>query len=137
MENTTSNTIETLPHKQVAVKVNAFVDERIAPLIEALSKIPNLVTEFSCEDNRAEHEVRAGCIPRAYVVFHAQKKFGDWTKLGALCSKVAESISEYDYAEVSIRWKNGNPVGILEFNTEDTYWLSLSINKYLEDWCLP
>lgn len=119
--------MENSPHKQVSVKVNAFVDETFAPLVEALSQIPYLITEFSCEDNRSELEVREGHIARAYIIFHAREKFGKWMNLGELCNKIAESISEYRYAEVSIKWKEGKPVGILEFNTEDTYWLTKAI----------
>jgi hypothetical protein len=39
------------PHRQVFVKVNAPVDEGVAPLIEALGLFPALETVESCEGN--------------------------------------------------------------------------------------
>ena len=48
-------------HKEVAVKVNAFVDEGIAPLVSALSEIEGLVTLESCQGDPAERD--------AYVIF--------------------------------------------------------------------
>ena len=36
-------------HAEVPVKVTAYVDEGIAPLVEALNKIPGLYTLDSCE----------------------------------------------------------------------------------------
>ena len=37
------------PHKQVWVKVNAYVDEEVADLVEALSCFPQLRTFSSCQ----------------------------------------------------------------------------------------
>lgn len=36
-------------HKQVQVQVNAFVDEGVADLVKALSRVPGLVTLESCQ----------------------------------------------------------------------------------------
>ena len=36
-------------HKQVQVQVNAFVDEGVADLIEALARVPGLITLESCQ----------------------------------------------------------------------------------------
>jgi len=32
-----------------------------------------------------------------------------------------------------MKWREGKPVGILEFNTEDAYWLTLAINELTKD----
>ena len=40
-----------MPHKQVLVKVNAWVDEDIAGLIAALNQIPTITTHESCQEN--------------------------------------------------------------------------------------
>ncbi len=122
-----------IQHKQVCVKVNAYVDEKIAPVIEALSKFPNLITEYSCEDNRSDIEVKEGRIPKAYIMFHTREKYGDWKELSKLCYEIANAISDYRYAEVSVRWKEGKPVGMLNFNTEDAYWLTMAINNYIKN----
>lgn len=50
-------------HKEIPVKVNAWVDEGIAPLVEALSRYENVWTLASCEDDQSE--ARRG----AYVMF--------------------------------------------------------------------
>lgn len=119
-----------LPHKQVCVKVNAYVDETIAPVVEALSRFSSLITECSCEDNRSNSEIREGHLPRSYIMFHAREKYENWEELSKLCNEIAKAISDYRYAEISIRWKGGKPVGMLEFNTDDAYWLTLAINSY-------
>lgn len=124
-------------HKQVCVKVNAFVDEKIAPLIEALSNLPGVITEYSCEDNRSDIEKNSGYLPRAYVIFHVKEKYKNWKQLGKVCNKIALAISEYTHAEISIKWREGVPIGKLEFNTEDTYWLTQALLKLTRDQCCP
>lgn len=124
-------------HKQVCVKVNAFVDEKIAPLVEALSRIPGVITEYSCEDNRSDIERKYGYIPRAYIIFHVKEKYKDWQRLGKICNCMAKVISEYNHAEIAIKWKEGKPVAQLDFNTEDTYWLTQALLKFTNDQCLP
>ena len=123
----------TYTHKEVCIKVNAYVDEKIAPVIESLSKIQDVITEFSCEDNRSEVEINAGYIPRAYIVFHAKKKYENWRELSEICNTLSKAISNYSHAEVSIKWREGKPVGMLEFNTDDAYWLTLAINELTKD----
>jgi hypothetical protein len=59
-------------HKQVMVRVNAPVDEGIAPLILALSDIPGVVTMESCQ-GEAGHS-------SAFVVFYMD----DWRACGEL-----------------------------------------------------
>jgi hypothetical protein len=44
------------PHKEVQVKVNAFVDEYVAPLVIALNSIDGLVTLDSCEEDAGTGE---------------------------------------------------------------------------------
>lgn len=116
-------------HKQICIKVNAFVDEKIAPLVAALGNIPEVITEYSCQDNRSENEKNSGYIPRAYIIFHVKEKYKDWARLGKVCDRIAQAISEYAHAEISLKWQDGKPIGKLEFNTEDTYWLTLAIEK--------
>lgn len=56
-------------HREVAVKVNAYVDEGIADLVSALSEVPGLVTMESCQGGDGQD---------AYVHF----RMSDWRQLG-------------------------------------------------------
>lgn len=56
-------------HREVPVKVNAFVDEGVAELVEALSAIPRLVTLESCQGGDGRD---------AYIIF----RLGDWQEIG-------------------------------------------------------
>jgi hypothetical protein len=42
------------PHVQTRVKVNAYVDRGIAPLVEALNELPEVMTCSSCEGRNGE-----------------------------------------------------------------------------------
>jgi len=48
-------------HAEVPVKVTAYVDAGIAPLVAALNEFPNVLTLDSCEESRSDS--------RAYVCF--------------------------------------------------------------------
>lgn len=117
-------------HKQVCVKVNAYVDKKIAPVVEAISKFKNIVTEYSCEDNRLDTSIGPA---RAYIMFHSKDKYENWRALGEVCNKLSKAIASYPHAELFVRWKEGEPVGIFEFNTEDAYWLTMAIEELVED----
>jgi hypothetical protein len=56
-------------HREVPVKVNAWVDEGIADLVSALSEIDGLVTLESCQGD-------SGCS--AFVIF----QYGGWRDVG-------------------------------------------------------
>ena len=117
-------------HKKTCVKVNAYVDERIAPVVEAMSKLPDIVTEYSCEDNRAD---ASEGVPRAYITFNFRDERNNWKDLGNICNTLAKTIKEYRHAELHIRWKEGKPTGIFEFNAEDAYWLTMAMNGFCRD----
>lgn len=59
-------------HREVPVKVNAWVDEGIADLVSALSEIDGLITLESCQGDADERE--------AFVIF----RYGDWQQCGEL-----------------------------------------------------
>lgn len=122
-------------HKQVCVKVNAYVDENIAPVVEAMSKLPDMVTEYSCEDNRSELEISSGMyVPRAYITFDSRgERCRDWRVLGKTCDMLAKAIAECRHAQIFVRWNEGIPIGVFEFNTEDAYWLAKAIRDLLKD----
>ena len=57
------------PHRETSVKVNAWVDEGVVPLVAALSPFENVVTLDSCQEHGAGE---------AYVSFQIGR---DWRGL--------------------------------------------------------
>jgi hypothetical protein len=57
-------------HREVPIKVNAWVDEGIADLVRALSDVPGLVTMESCQGGDGQD---------AFVIFRmTERTFGRW-----------------------------------------------------------
>lgn len=87
------------PHRQLAVKVNALVDEGVAPLVEALSATVGVVTLDSCEGDED--------LEPAHVYFC----YGSgWSDVGRLADLIAERLREdsvEDYS-VSVEWFGSN-----------------------------
>jgi hypothetical protein len=88
------------PHKEVQVKVNAFVDEGIARLVVALNTIDGVVTLDSCEEDAGTGE--------ASVYF----TYGTgWRQLGALIEAIARLLRGLNLCcgfSVSLEWFGGN-----------------------------
>jgi hypothetical protein len=88
------------PHKEVQVKVNAFVDEGVAPLVVALNSIDGLVTLDSCEED-------AG-TGAASIYF----TYGDgWKEMGSMIEALARLIRGLNLccgASVSLEWFGSN-----------------------------
>ena len=101
-------------HKQVCVKVNAWVDEAIAPLIKAMATIDELESFESCQDWSGKDDVK--------ILFHYCNDYSNWEKLAELCIKLAKALVEVEYANVSIIWSyasNDFPRGSLSLKLED------------------
>lgn len=107
-------------HEQTIVKVNASVDKAIAPVIEQLSRIPNFITEYSCEDNRHDWDIKEGRPPQAYVIFHVNEKDSDeWQPIGEVCNMLAPVLTDIGVS-VQLKWRRHfGPIGYLEFLTRD------------------
>ena len=90
-------------HKEVAVKVNVFVDEGIAELVAALSEFEGLATLESCQGEPGEAD--------AFVLF----RHGDWRQSGAmLFEDLMPALSEELRGQVSLRlesFENGAALG--------------------------
>lgn len=86
-----------MPHKQTLVKVNAHVDEKIAPLIEALNCLPDVVTFESCETWQPG---------QATVLFSVGYSPRDWQPLAEMCSWLAEKIAFHadEGWDICIQW---------------------------------
>jgi hypothetical protein len=81
-----------MDHRHVIVRVNAPVDEGIAPLVVALSEISGLVTMESCQGHDGQQD--------AFVVFH----MGDWRTCGkSLFDQLLTSMSHDLRSDVSLR----------------------------------
>ena len=89
-------------HEQVSVKVNAFVDRGVAPLVEALNAINGVVTLESCE--RASY----GHANWAVVLFTYGQ---DWHELAELVEALSAIIRAIDLGEafsVRLEWLGSN-----------------------------
>lgn len=79
-------------HREVPVRVNAWVDEGIADLVSALSEIGGLVTIESCQGTLGERS--------AFVVF----RLGDWRQCGEfLFGQILPRMSPDLRADVSLK----------------------------------
>lgn len=98
-----------MAHQPVTIKVNAQVDEGIAPLVEALNAIPSIFTVSSCEGGDGE---------QAYVAFHV----GDqWQDIGAFIDRLSAELGHDDTVSdvpfsLSIEWYagGGTPTGYVK-----------------------
>jgi hypothetical protein len=78
-------------HEQVAVKVNAFVDRDVAPLIEALNAVDGVVTLDSCQG------AAVGDGLQSVVYFHLGPDGGeDWHALAELVGQIAARLRALD-----------------------------------------
>lgn len=116
-------------HKQVCVKVNAYVDELIAPVIEMLSKVDDLVTLESCQDLKGKGDV--------FITFQCGIDEKNYIKLGKICEKISRAIYGIDFAEVSINWSgtryNNIPLGYFQFKKADTKQIASALNNLVKD----
>lgn len=70
-----------MSHVETPVKVNAWVDRRIAPLVLALNKIDGVLTLDSCEQ---------GPLGRAFVFLTYGQ---DWKELATLIQEISNLLS--------------------------------------------
>ena len=59
--------VKAMPHRQVRVRVNAPVDEGIAPLVEALSRFHGVYTGSSCQGYASPGEEAMAVVTFAYA----------------------------------------------------------------------
>lgn len=92
----------TVKHCSTPIKVTAWVDQGIAPLVEALNRYPNLITCDSCEDDTEGH---------AYVLFTAIEEktiFAETARLAGIIGEVPESG-----VVLAIEWWYGSETPII------------------------
>jgi len=88
-------------HSQVPVKINAWADEGVASLVEAVSAFPDLQTIESCQGGEQD-------TPNAYVIFLRGR---NWQENGAflewLSTQVGKRSPDLMGWRLSIEWSNG------------------------------
>jgi hypothetical protein len=113
-------------HKQVCVKVNAYVDEKIAPVIEAMAELDSVVTFQSCEDSNN----------MARIWFFYKEEYDNWRGLGEICETLSKALVAFEYATISVEWNSGSathPRGYFEFETDTADEIAKAIKKLLEN----
>lgn len=95
-------------HKQVGVKVNTKVDEKMADLIVALNSVEGLETISSCQGQPG--------VFNAYVYFC----FGDWETISKFAfQEIAPALQNIDGASISVKmFSDSEPMG--ELSIRDT-----------------
>jgi hypothetical protein len=94
-------------HEQVCIKTNAWVDKKIAPIIEALALIDGLESFESCEDWFPD-------VGFSQILFWYG--YGDvkknWKILGFICSKLAQVFREnnVNYIYTGLHWWSDNDI---------------------------
>jgi hypothetical protein len=99
-------------HEQICIKTNAWVDKKIAPIIEALALIDGLESVESCQDWFPD-------LGFGHILFHYG--YGDmtrqWKPLGFICSKIAEAFRKHNvsYIYTGFHWWSDNdmPLGYI------------------------
>ena len=97
-----------MSHEQVFVKVNAQVDSEIAPLVEALNAISEVVTVSSCQgDNSRDAYV-------AFVMGNEWQELGDFVRRLSTALGQDKHLDDISYS-LSVEWYAGGdtPTGYL------------------------
>jgi hypothetical protein len=90
-----------LPHREVPVKVTAWVDEGVAPLVVALNDFERVLTVDSCE---------GGTTDGAYVLFRVRGHAGQAAKFAA---GLAEAMGERAPYLLQAEWRTGESEPLL------------------------
>jgi hypothetical protein len=98
-------------HREVPVKVNAWVDEGIVPMVEALNEFENVWTAASCENDQSAMALGA------YVMFSCQCKSADAASFAAdLATGLGESVP----FRLEVEWRAGNRGPLLTISCPPT-----------------
>jgi hypothetical protein len=91
-----------LNHREVPIKVTAWIDEGVVPLVEALNTYPQVVTVASCEGHDDDHG--------AYVLFNCEGQ-----DPAEFASELGRALSDERVGYLlRAEWRPGNEVALLE-----------------------
>lgn len=83
-------------HHEVPIKVTAWVDEGIAPLVQALNELPNVMTLDSCQGDPGQRP--------ASVFFHVRSHNGAFAE--RLAAALVPFADRCDYT-LTVEWRAG------------------------------
>lgn len=120
-------------HEEVVVKVNAMADRGVAPLVEALSEWPEVVTLGSCEGGEVCGRDYFG--GSAHVCFVVGDGDG-WQPLVAFVRRLSEALGRTGVADhapfyLAVEWYNGGeqPTGCVRVRTEHVEQLARHVRQ--------
>jgi hypothetical protein len=100
-------------HAEIPVKVNAWVDEKVAPLVDALNEFTCVVTLDSCQGDQDKP---------AHVMFRyiggEQAAIDFFFYLGRTLGEKAAHYCEYNFL---LRWLTGHKEPVAEIRTDQAY----------------
>jgi len=114
-------------HAEIPVKVNAWVDEGIAPLVEALNEFERVWTAASCENDASPSLTPYA----AYVMFSYQGSGAEATLFGA---KLVEALGESIPFCLETDWRaeNDGPVLTISCPPDQVSDLAAALRKVAE-----
>lgn len=93
-------------HPEVPIKVNAWVDAGVAPLVEALSEFEDVWTLSSCEQDQSGQLTPYA----AYVMFRYQ---GSGSRAAVFGAELVESLGDSTPFCLQTDWRAGNDGPVL------------------------
>lgn len=116
-------------HETSSVKVNAYVDKGITPIVEALSLRHEIITVDSCQGGEDRGIDDIGRDAYVYFVSDEPSDF-----LEKYVVRLSEAIN--GYAKVSMCSGSSSPMAIItiESNKGKIYKASMVIRKFVKNW---
>ncbi len=114
-------------HRQVPIKVNALVDEGIAPLVTALSRLAPVLTLDSCQ---------GGDGAPAYVYFgYSGPEENELTFFYRLAKAIAGQPHREPFFTLNLEWRSGNqrPLASLQCPPEAIAHLARALRVAVSD----
>jgi hypothetical protein len=110
----TRDSLPHTPHREILIKINAWVDEGIAPLVETLNRIDGVLTLESCQGD-PEHEAQID-------LYYGQFARTSPAQLATFADAIATALIKggSHRSRVAVEWLGGNmPRILLSMPTED------------------
>jgi len=122
-------------HPQIKIDIRGGeveVDAAIAPLVTALSELPEIMTSSSCQG-----DVLVEAYEEAYVAFDPELGYGRVdvvNLLNSLQKRLRRSLCEATLSLIWILPEDLCPIGELRCDPEQIEMLSSLVHRFAEDW---
>jgi hypothetical protein len=122
-------------HPQIKIDIRGGeveVDAAIAPLVTALSELPEIMTSSSCQG-----DVRDDAYEEAYVAFDPELGYGRIDVVNLLNSLQKRLRKSPCHATLNLLWilpEDLCPIGELRCDPDQIEMLSSLIHRFAEDW---